>query len=79
MKNAAHGAKITMSATDTLLDNCAASAADQVIAGGRPAFDAAGSGQLLAAARDRLAAVTADVVAWVAQVLAEARTRPRLA
>jgi ATP-dependent helicase HrpA len=59
--------------TEALLEDCAAAAADQVIAdAGGPAWDAAGFGQLLAAARDQLAAVTADVVARVAQVLAEA-------
>ena len=59
--------------TDALLDDCAAAAADQIIrdAGG-PAWDAAGFARLLDFARERLAAETADVVARVAQVLAEA-------
>ncbi len=59
--------------TDALLDDCAAAAADQIVAEqGGPAWDAAGFGRLLAAARDRLAAVTADVVSRVARILAEA-------
>jgi ATP-dependent RNA helicase HrpA len=59
--------------TDALLDDCAAAAADQIIldAGG-PAWDAAGFERLLDLARERLAAVTADVVSRVAKVLAEA-------
>jgi ATP-dependent helicase HrpA len=71
-------AKLAMSrhpyrSTDALLDDCAAAAADQIIrdAGG-PAWDAAGFARLLDFARERLAAETADVVARVAQVLAEA-------
>ena len=70
-------AKLAMSrhpyrSTDALLDDCAAAAADQIIrdAGG-PAWDAAGFARLLDFARERLAAETADVVARVAQVLAE--------
>ncbi len=39
---------------------------------GRPAWDAAGFARLLEVARERLAAVTADVVSQVARVLAEA-------
>jgi ATP-dependent helicase HrpA len=58
--------------TDALLEDCAAAAADQVIADtGGPAWDAAGFARLLEAARERLAEVTADVVSRVAQVLAE--------
>jgi ATP-dependent helicase HrpA len=71
-------AKLAMSrhpyrSTDALLDDCAAAAADQIIldAGG-PAWDAAGFARLLEMARERLAAVTADVVSQVARVLAEA-------
>ena len=70
-------AKLAMSrhpyrSTDALLEDCAAAAADQIIAeAGGPAWDAAGFARLLDAARDRLAAVTADVVSRVAQVLAE--------
>ena len=70
-------AKLAMSrhpyrSTDALLDDCAAAAADQIIrdAGG-PARDAPGFARLLDFARERLAAETADVVARVAQVLAE--------
>jgi ATP-dependent helicase HrpA len=71
-------AKLAMSrhpyrSTDALLEDCAAAAADQIIAeAGGPAWDAAGFARLLDAARDRLATVTADVVSRVAQVLAEA-------
>jgi ATP-dependent helicase HrpA len=58
--------------TDALLEDCAAAAADQVIAdAGGPAWAAAGFARLLEAARERLAEVTADVVSRVAQVLAE--------
>jgi ATP-dependent helicase HrpA len=71
-------AKLAMSrhpyrSTDALLDDCAAAAADQIIrdAGG-PARDAAGFARLLDFARERLAAETADMVARVARVLAEA-------
>jgi ATP-dependent helicase HrpA len=70
-------AKLAMSrhpyrSTDALLEDCAAAAVDQIIAeAGGPAWDAAGFARLLDAARDRLAAVTADVVSRVAQVLAE--------
>jgi ATP-dependent helicase HrpA len=71
-------AKLAMSrhpyrSTDALLEDCAAAAADEIIAdAGGPAWDAAGFARLLDAARDRLAAVTADVVSRVGQVLAEA-------
>jgi ATP-dependent helicase HrpA len=55
-----------------LLDDCAAAAADQVIAdAGGPAWDAAGVEKLLAAARRDLAAVAAGVVQTAARVLAE--------
>jgi ATP-dependent helicase HrpA len=56
-----------------LLDDCAAAAADQIIAAaGGPVWDRAGFEALLAEARARLAAVTADVVSAVARVLAAA-------
>ena len=56
-----------------LLDDCAAAAADQIIAAaGGPAWDRAGFEALLAEARARLAAATADVVSAVARVLAAA-------
>ncbi len=56
-----------------LLDDCAACAADQVIAeAGGPAWDAEGFAHLLAAGRSALPAVTAAVVEAVARVLAEA-------
>jgi ATP-dependent helicase HrpA len=56
-----------------LLDDCAAAAADQVIAAhGGPAWDAAGFGKLLAAARADLAPIAAGVVQAAARVLAEA-------
>jgi ATP-dependent helicase HrpA len=56
-----------------LLDDCAAAAADQVIAdAGGPAWDAAGFAALLTAARRDLAPIAADVVAAAARVLAEA-------
>jgi len=57
-----------------LLDDCAACAADQVIAAaGGPAWDAAGFARLVAAARSGLAAVTADVVGAAGRALAEAQ------
>jgi len=61
------------SGAQALLDDCAACAADQVIddAGG-PAWDAAGFGRLVEAARDGLAPRTAAVLESVAQILAEA-------
>jgi ATP-dependent helicase HrpA len=56
-----------------MLDDCAAAAADQVIAdAGGPAWDAAGFARLTGAARDRLAPVAAQVVQAVARVLMEA-------
>jgi len=56
-----------------LLDDCAAAAADQVIAdAGGPAFDAEGFAQLVAAARNELAPATARVLDAVAQILTEA-------
>jgi len=56
-----------------LLDDCAACAADAIIAqAGGPAWDAAGFARLLAAARTSLAADTAGVVEVAARVLAEA-------
>jgi len=56
-----------------LLDDCAACAADEVIANaGGPAWDAVAFEQLLAAARSALRAGTADVVSAVARVLAQA-------
>ena len=56
-----------------LLDDCAACAADQVIAeAGGPCWDAAGFGQLIEAARSALPAATADVVGAVARVLTAA-------
>jgi ATP-dependent helicase HrpA len=62
-----------------LLDDCAACAADFVIAeSGGPAWDAAGFARLVEAARSSLAVSTAEVVEVVARVLAEAhevRTR----
>jgi ATP-dependent helicase HrpA len=56
-----------------VFDDCAACAADQVIAdAGGPAWDAAGFAQLLEAARTALPVAAADVVSTVARVLAEA-------
>ena len=56
-----------------LLDDCAACAADQVIAdAGGPAWDAEGFARLLEAARSALPAATAGVVDAVARVLEEA-------
>jgi ATP-dependent helicase HrpA len=53
-----------------LLDDCAACAADQVIAeAGGPAWDADGFARLVAGARDALPLATARVVEIVAQVL----------
>jgi ATP-dependent helicase HrpA len=58
----------------SLLDDCAACAADQVIAdAGGPAWDAEGFARLLAAARSALPAATAAVVGDVARVLAAAQ------
>ncbi len=56
-----------------LLDDCAACAADQVVAdAGGPAWDAAGFARLLESARSALGSVTADVVSAAARALAEA-------
>jgi len=56
-----------------LLDDCAACAADQVIAAaGGPAWDAAGFERLAEAARSGLRATTAEVVGAVARALGEA-------
>ncbi len=56
-----------------LVDDCAACAADQIIAvAGGPARDAEGFGRLLAAARADLAARTAAVVGTVSQVMTAA-------
>ena len=56
-----------------LLDDCAACAADQVIADADgPAWDADGFARLVEAARDHLAPRTAAVLETVAQILAEA-------
>jgi ATP-dependent helicase HrpA len=70
-------AKLAMSrhpypSTGALFDDCAACAADQVIAeAGGPAWDAEGFAHLLAAARARLAVHTVGVVGAVAQILAQ--------
>jgi ATP-dependent helicase HrpA len=57
-----------------LLDDCAACAADEIIAAaGGPARDAAGFARLLEEARLQLATVTARVVSVVARVLAQAQ------
>jgi ATP-dependent helicase HrpA len=56
-----------------MLDDCAACAADQVIAeAGGPAWDAAGFARLMTAARDQLAVRSAHVIDVAARVLAEA-------
>ena len=56
-----------------LLDDCAAAAADQVIAdAGGPVWDAEGFARLVAAARDSLAPNSARVLELVARILAEA-------
>jgi ATP-dependent RNA helicase HrpA len=56
-----------------LVEDCAAAAADEVIAeAGGPAWDADGFARLIAAARDQLAVRTARVIDVVARVLAEA-------
>jgi ATP-dependent helicase HrpA len=56
-----------------LLDDCAAAAADQVIAdAGGPVWDAEGFARLLAAARDSLAPNTARVLDLAARILGEA-------
>jgi ATP-dependent helicase HrpA len=60
--------------TAALLDDCAACAADQVIAdAGGPAWDAGGFARLLAAARADLPAITAAVVEEVAVTLTAAQ------
>jgi ATP-dependent helicase HrpA len=57
-----------------LLDDCAACAADEVIArNGGPAWDAAAFGRLLEATRLALRAGTADVISAVARVLGQAQ------
>jgi ATP-dependent helicase HrpA len=72
-------AKLAMSrhpypGTADLLDDCAACAADEVIAGaGGPSWDAAGYARILDAARTSLAATSATVVAAVARVLQAAQ------
>jgi len=72
-------AKLAMSrhpypSADALLADCAACAADQVIAeAGGPAWDAAGFAGLLAAAQSRLAMNAAGVVSAVARALTEAQ------
>jgi ATP-dependent helicase HrpA len=61
------------SGAQALLDDCAACAADQVIAdAGGPAWDADGFAGLVKAAREGLAPRTAAVLDSVAQILAEA-------
>jgi ATP-dependent helicase HrpA len=61
------------SGAQALLDDCAACAADQVIAdAGGPAWDADGFDRLIEAARDALAPRTAAVLETVTQILAEA-------
>ncbi len=71
-------AKLAMSrhpypSTSALFEDCAACAADQVIAdAGGPAWDADGFAHLLEAARARLAVLTVGVVGAVARVLAQA-------
>jgi ATP-dependent helicase HrpA len=56
-----------------LFDDCAACAADEVIAAaGGPAWDAAGFARLLETARSALPVAAADVVSAVARALAEA-------
>ncbi len=58
-----------------LLDDCAACAADEIIArAGGPAWDRAGFDALLESARSALRAGTADVVSAVARVLTQAHT-----
>jgi ATP-dependent helicase HrpA len=71
-------AKLAMSrqpypSMDALLEDCAACAADQVIAAaGGAAWDAEGFAHLLETARSRLGAATVSVVNTVARVLGEA-------
>jgi len=72
-------AKLAMSrhpypSAEALLADCAACAADQVIAeAGGPAWDAEGFARLLAAAQSRLGSNAASVVSAVARVLTEAQ------
>jgi ATP-dependent helicase HrpA len=61
------------SSAAALVEDCAACAADEVIAqAGGPAWDADGFARLVAAARDQLAVRTAHIVDVTAKVLAEA-------
>ena len=61
------------SSAAALVDDCAACAADEVIArAGGPAWDADGFARLIAAARDQLAVRTAHIIDVTAKVLAEA-------
>ena len=56
-----------------LVDDCAAAAADEIIArAGGPAWDQPGFARLIAAARSGLAALTAEVITGAARVMAEA-------
>jgi ATP-dependent helicase HrpA len=56
-----------------LVDDCAAAAADELIArAGGPAWDEPGFARLIAAARSGLAALTAEVITGAARVMAEA-------
>ena len=56
-----------------LLDDCAAAAADEIIArAGGPAWDEQGFARLAEAARSGLSTLTAQVITGVARVLAEA-------
>jgi ATP-dependent helicase HrpA len=56
-----------------LVDDCAAAAADEIIArAGGPAWDEPGFARLIAAARSGLAALTAEVITGAARVMAEA-------
>jgi ATP-dependent helicase HrpA len=72
-------AKLAMSrhpypSLDALLDDCAAAAADQIIAAaGGPSWDAAGFGALLEAAKAGLGPATVTVVNTVARVLSAAQ------
>jgi ATP-dependent helicase HrpA len=56
-----------------LVDDCAAAAADEIIArAGGPAWDEPGFAPLIAAARSGLAALTVEVITGAARVMAEA-------
>jgi len=56
-----------------LVDDCAAAAADEIIArAGGPAWNEPGFARLIAAARSGLAALTAEVITGAARVMAEA-------